>query len=89
MLHVYEGIYTTPKYIYSYVRKRAKQNITISITKIVVFLNIMPIYVLFLAFFSYWEYTLFRRFMYSTKLFLPDTHGIIHKNINPLYKITY
>lgn len=27
----------------------------------------MPIYVLFLAFFSYWEYTLFRRFMYSEK----------------------
>lgn len=39
-------------------------------------------YVLFLAFFSYWAYTLFRRFMYSMKLFLPDTHGIIHKN-NP------
>lgn len=37
-------------------------------------------YVLFLAFFSYWAYTLFRRFMYSMKLFLPDTHGIIHKN---------
>ena len=39
-------------------------------------------YVLSLSFFSYWAYTLFRRFMYSMKLFLPDTHDIIHKN-NP------